>query len=277
MAEPPVEPVRLATWNLNSVRARLPLVERFLDDTRPDIVCFQETKVEDARFPLSVFTERGYSHRVIRGEPGYNGVAIFSRLPLGDSEVLNWCGQDDTRHIATRLPGGLPLHNFYVPAGGDVPDAEANPRYAHKLDFLDEMIDWSGALGEPAILVGDLNVAPLETDVWSHKQLLNVISHTPPETERLTALQDAHGWVDAMRRFVPPEEKLFSWWSYRARDWRASNRGRRLDHIWVSPQLAPFLRTMRVLVEARGWPRPSDHAPVLVDLDLPLDRGALEG
>jgi len=260
--------VRLITWNLNSVRARWPLLLRLLDEAAPDIVCLQETKVVDGGFPTDGLDERGYAHRAIRGEPGYNGVAILSRLPLAEPTWRGWCDREDTRHLAVRLRGGVWLENFYVPAGGDVPDPDENPRFAHKLDFLEEMIDWSVKLDEPRILVGDLNVAPLETDVWSHKQLLSVVSHTPPETERLAALMDSHGWIDAMRHFVPPAEKLYSWWSYRARDWRASDRGRRLDHVWVSPELEGALAGMQVLKDARDWPKPSDHAPVIVDLDL---------
>jgi exodeoxyribonuclease-3 len=114
--------------------------------------------------------------------------------------------------------------------------------------------------------VGDLNIAPLETDVWSHKQLLDVVSHTPIEVEKMGAWQDSLQWVDAVRRFIPPEERLYSWWSYRASDWSASDRGRRLDHVWATPSLAPRLTGAMVLREARGWAPASDHVPVMVDL-----------
>src|SRR5262249_51472694 len=157
------------------------------------------------------------------------------------------------------------LHNFYVPAGGDEPDANVNDKFAHKLAFLDEMRGWlTGAeTDRNAILVGDLNIAPHENDVWSHRQLLNVVSHTPVQTEGLEAIRLAGGWVDAVRRFVPMEEKLYTWWSYRAHDWAVSNRGRRLDHIWVTPHLAPRLEGIEVVRDARGWQRPSDHVPVI--------------
>ncbi len=260
-------PLRIATWNVNSVRARLPLIERVLAEAAPDILCLQEIKVETAAFPRAWFEARGYPHMAIHGQRNHHGVATLARIPLADVERLDWCEKGDARHVATRLPDGVVLHNFYVPAGGDVPDPATNPRFAHKLAFLDEMIAWSKHVAAPAILLGDLNVAPLETDVWSHRQLLKVVSHTPPETTRLAALAESGPWVDAMRHFVPPEEKLFTWWSYRARDWRASNRGRRLDHVWVSPDLAPSLRAMTVLSETRDWERPSDHVPVVVDLD----------
>lgn len=265
---PRKNPLRIASWNVNSVRARLELVDRFLGDHRPDILCLQEIKVETGTFPRKFFEERGYVHMAIAGQRNHHGVATLSRIPLVDEGRRNWCEKGDARHVATRLPDGTTLHNFYVPAGGDEPDPAINPRFRHKLDFLDEMIGWSAGLAEPSIMVGDLNVAPLATDVWSHKQLLNVVSHTPVETERMAALQAAHGWVDAMRHFVPEEETLYSWWSYRARDWRASNRGRRLDHIWVSPALKAQLRAMQVVDEARGWEKPSDHAPVMIDIAL---------
>jgi len=115
--------------------------------------------------------------------------------------------------------------------------------------------------------VGDLNIAPLEHDVWSHKQMMNIVSHTQPEIEGLAAWM-AEGFHDALRHFVPEDQKLYTWWSYRNRDWRASDRGRRLDHVWVSHDLAPGLQSMQVLKDARDWPRTSDHVPVAVTLAL---------
>ena len=195
-------------------------------------------------------------------------------MPLDGVEVREWCARTDRRHIIANIPspgGGLVLHNAYVPSGGDVPDPEVNDKFAHKLRFLDEMTEWFSAWPKKRVrmvLVGDLNVAPLETDVWSHKQLLNVVSHTPVEVERLGRLAASLGWVDAMRRFVPPSERLYTWWSYRARDWAASDRGRRLDHVWVTPALKGALAGAEVLRAARGWEKPSDHVPVCVDLKL---------
>tara|TARA_B100001939_G_scaffold315415_2_gene300572 strand:+ start:26743 stop:27540 length:798 start_codon:yes stop_codon:yes gene_type:complete len=262
--------LRLATWNINSIRIRLPLVDQFIAHAQPDILCLQETKVRDEQFPVSFFTERGYHHYALAGQKGYHGVATFSRLPLDNQTRIDWCGRGDARHVEVRLLDGVMLHNFYVPAGGDEPDPAVNDKFAHKLDFLDEMTSWSKELPRKGrhILVGDLNVAPLETDVWSHKQLLKVVSHTPVEVEKIKRLQDSHCWVDAMRHFVPEEQRLYTWWSYRARDWKVSNRGRRLDHVWVSPVLREGLAAMQVVEEARGWEKPSDHAPVLVDISL---------
>ena len=118
----------------------------------------------------------------------------------------------------------------------------------------------------PHILAGDFNVAPLEHDVWSHRQLLKVVSHTPLETERLVAIMAGRNWHDVMRAHVPSSDKLYTWWSYRARDWAASDRGRRLDHIWVTEPLAPALARAEIVKEARAWELPSDHVPVLVDI-----------
>ncbi len=155
-----------------------------------------------------------------------------------------------------------------MPAGGDVPDRAANVKFAHKLDFVAEATAWFAARPpRRAILVGDLNIAPLEHDVWSHRQLLDVVSHTPVETTALAAWL-ATGFTDAARHFVPPDQKLYTWWSYRNRDWRRSDRGRRLDHIWVSDDLVPTLLSHRVLTDARDWPQGSDHVPVCVELAL---------
>lgn len=262
---------RLITWNINSVRARIDLVDKLIQTYQPDVLCLQETKVMDEAFPKDAFKKMGMKGLALHGQKNHHGVATVAKTALVDSYKTNWCEKGDARHIATPLEtkaGKIDLHNFYVPAGGDVPNPEENPKFAHKLQFFDEMIEWSSALETPSIIVGDLNVAPLESDVWSHKQLLKVVSHTPIEVDRMTALQDSHGWVDVMRHIRPEPERLFSWWSYRAKDWRASDRGRRLDHVWVSPSLASHIQDMQVIEDARSWEKPSDHAPVLVDFDL---------
>lgn len=262
--------MRIATWNINSVRLRQEIVLRLIDEQAPDVICLQETKVMNDLFPAAPFQAKGYEQIAIAGMKSYNGVAILSRLPMTSWEPRDWCNKTDCRHVIARLPGDIELHNFYVPSGGDVPDPAVNDKFAHKLQFVDAMADWWPAERSPEakmILVGDLNIAPLETDVWSHKQLLDVVSHTPVEVDKLTAMQNSIGWVDAVRHFIPAEEKLYSWWSYRARDWRASNRGRRLDHIWVTPPLVDSLQRAEILSDARGWePKPSDHVPVIVDL-----------
>ena len=262
--------LRLVSWNVNSVRLRLDGLARLVAEHSPDVLCLQEIKVAEALFPHAAIAALGYPHRAVYGQKGYHGVAILSRLPFEKPTRREWGGEAHARHLSVRLPGNIVLHNFYVPAGGDVPDAEKNPKFAHKLGFLDEVTAWfrDHRQASRQILLGDLNIAPLQTDVWSHKQLLKVVSHTPIEVEALARLADSRHWVDAVRRFVPPEVPLYSWWSYRARDWQAADRGRRLDHIWVTPKLAPALVRAEIVKAVRGWPRPSDHAPVVVDLAL---------
>jgi len=206
-----------------------------------------------------------------KGMKSYNGVAILSRLPLiGHDLAPEWCGKSDCRHIAAMVqtPGApIELNNFYIPAGGDVADRTVNDKFGHKLDFVSEATQWFAARTKlkRTVVVGDLNIAPLEHDVWNHKQLLAVVSHTPVETAALTALQKTC-FVDAIRHFVPADQKLYTWWSYRNRDWRTSNRGRRLDHIWTTPDLK--LKGYEILQDARDWVQTSDHVPVCLDVEI---------
>ena len=268
--------ITVSTWNINSVRLRIDLVAKFIKAERPDVLCLQETKCPDDKFPFKRFARLGYTHVALNGQKGYHGVAVVSRLPFDSTSVRNFCSKTDCRHITVTLgeKAGLreptTLHNFYVPAGGDEPDPEINVKFAHKLAFLDEMrgaAELRPGTHARAILVGDLNVAPREHDVWSHKQMLRVVSHTPVETEKLNAAQNSGAWFDAMRAFVPEPAKLYTWWSYRAADWAAADRGRRLDHIWVSPALADRVSALKIRREARGWERPSDHVPVTATME----------
>lgn len=264
--------MRIITWNINSVRLRLELLLHLIDSTAPDVVCLQETKVPDDAFPVEALKERGFRHLHLSGMKSYNGVAILSRLPFLETQVLDWCGRSDCRHIAARFESGLSLHCVYVPSGGDIPDPDENPKFAHKLQFVREQAAWWPSSHKPddrLVLVGDLNIAPYENDVWSHKQLLDVVSHTPVEVEALESWRRSLDWQDIARRVVPADEKLYSWWSYRARDWEASDRGRRLDHIWVTRPLAQAVGYFEILRAARGWqPKPSDHVPVIADITL---------
>ena len=261
-------PFTLATWNINSVRLRAELVLKLLREEAPDVLCLQECKSPVDKMPFDLFAQAGYGYWAARGQKGYNGVAILSRLPLEDAGHIDWCGRGDARHVAGRLENGVVIHNCYIPAGGDVPDRSVNEKFGHKLDTLTELRDHFGAnRPEKSILVGDLNIAPREDDVWSHKQLLKVVSHTPIEVEHLADAQDAGAWVDVTRADIP-DGQLYSWWSYRARDWDAADKGRRLDHIWASRDIAAAGHGSRILRDARGWQQPSDHAPVFASFDL---------
>ncbi|MCK0141262.1 exodeoxyribonuclease III [Aliiroseovarius sp. F20344] len=258
----------LATWNINSVRLREPIVLKLLEEEAPDVLCLQECKSPVEKIPLDGFKALGYTHMVARGQKGYNGVAILSRIPMVEAESFDFADLGHARHIAGQLENGVTVHNFYVPAGGDVADREVNEKFGQKLDYLTDMRDhfFKDKPGK-SILVGDLNIAPREDDVWSHKQLLKVVSHTPVEVEALAEVQDAAGWVDITRQDIP-EGQLYSWWSYRARDWDAADKGRRLDHIWATPDISNAGHGSRVMRDARGWEKPSDHAPVFASFDL---------
>ncbi len=263
--------LRIATYNINSIRIRLPILKRIVKEAKPDILCLQETKVEDALFPVEEIKKLGFQYVYFTGQKSYNGVAILSRVPLYDVTSMNLVDSDHKRHISAKLKDGTEIHNFYMPAGGDIPDRLLNDKFDFKLRSFDALVEWSKAAHKKKkrmILLGDLNIAPLEHDVWSHKQLLNVVSHTPVETDLLNRLQKTLDWVDTSRHFVPHSEKLYSWWSYRNQDWQKSNRGRRLDHIWITPELLPSLKSSVILRETRGWESPSDHVPVITELEI---------
>lgn len=266
----------IATWNINSVRLRIGLVEKFLKHHAPDILCLQETKCPQGQFPSAALKALGYDHIAELGQKGYHGVAIVSRLPLDDIKSEVFAEKTDSRHITATVgkSNRVTIHNFYVPAGGDEPDPEINEKFDHKLKFVEDMRKWSkkqiAGSNAHAIAVGDFNIAPLENDVWSHKQLLKIVSHTPIETDGLNKVLAAGNWVDVIRRHHPPENKVYTWWSYRAADWETSDRGRRLDHIWSTGKIAEQSKGVSIIREARGWTQPSDHVPVIAQFDLDL-------
>ncbi len=263
-------PFSLATWNINSVRLRMKLVLRFLRAHPVDVLCLQEIKCQNEQFPAKKFARAGYPYQAVHGQKGYHGVAIVSRHPLTEISSRVFCGIEDCRHVSAKVDWGgasLTVHSIYVPAGGDEPDPQINPKFRHKLGFLSELKTWFGddMFRAGQLICGDFNVAPHEDDVWSHKQLLRVVSHTPVETQALDELLTAnHGWVDLVRKHLPYGTKLSSWWSYRARDWDAADKGRRLDHVWATADIADQCSGAEILRTARGWgDKPSDHVPVI--------------
>ena len=260
--------LRIATWNVNSLRQRLDHLDRLIATKAPDLLLLQETKLEDSIFPGDFFDERGYRHRVIAGQKSYNGVALLSRLPFEEESTRIWCDKDDKRHCSVQLAEGLEVHNFYVPSGGDKPDPAVNDKFAHKLQFLDEMAAWAGEVPDrPILIAGDFNVAPLENDVWNHKRLVRSVGHSPVESEKMASLRETGGFTDVGRHFVPMPEPLYTWWGYRFAQSYAKDYGWRLDHVWVTEPLGPRVTAHEVFRETRTWEKPSDHVPVIVDIE----------
>ncbi len=266
--------LRICTWNVNSVRLRVEQVARFVAEQAPDVLCLQEIKCQEGEFPREAFEAMGLPHLAIAGQKGWHGVATASRLPFELGERWDPCREGHARSVAIKVEG-VEIQNFYIPAGGDIPDRAENPKFDHKLDFYERITAKAAARGPkaPLVLTGDFNIAPGEFDVWSHKQMLKVVSHTPIELEAIERLRASVGFIDLVREATPEPQKLFSWWSYRAADFRASNRGLRLDHIWTTPALrdAAFrsgAASARIHDDVREWERPSDHAPVTADLAL---------
>jgi exodeoxyribonuclease-3 len=258
--------MKIVSWNINSLRLRLPLLKKFIKEANPDIICLQEIKVADELFPMLEVKMLGYEFIEFSGEKSYNGVAILSKFPLTKVERIDVLSYGHKRHISATIQtkvGEVILHNFYVPAGGDIPDAVLNPKFDHKLKFIDWMSEYFMPQKEQKIIfVGDINIAPLEHDVWSHKQMLKIVSHTPIEVEKLNALQKSLDFVDTHRHLTPHTEKLYSWWSYRAQDPLGANKGRRLDHIWATPNLKSQIKSMKIYRDFRSEIQPSDHVPI---------------
>jgi exodeoxyribonuclease-3 len=268
--------MKLVSWNINSLRLRFPLLKKFVAESNPDIVCLQEIKVADELFPELEVRALGFDHIAFSGEKSYNGVAILSKFPLSKTEKIDVKNYGHKRHISANIStncGEIVLHNFYVPAGGDIADLELNPKFRHKLEFLDWMSEFFGqqSRNKKIVVVGDMNIAPLEHDVWSHKQLINVVSHTPIEVQKLDAIQKSLDFVDTHRFFVPPEQKLYSWWSYRAVAPLATDKGRRLDHIWATPNLKAQIKSMKIYRDFREENQPSDHVPIETVFDLTVN------
>ena len=262
---------KIFSWNANSIRIRLNALERIVKEQNPDIICLQEVKAKQEDFPFAHIKTLGFEHIALYGMPAYNGVAILAKQPLADIKHYDWAGKADARHISAITDKGIEIHNIYIPAGGDIPDVAQNPAFARKLQFIDELNLFFSQNREQnknkhLLVCGDFNVAPLENDVWNHKQMLKIISHTPEETKRLQNWYQSSELVDAIRYFYPESEKVFSWWSYRNPNWEKNNKGRRLDHIWVSKNLKQKLKTAFILKEFRAQEKTSDHVPIGIEI-----------
>jgi exodeoxyribonuclease-3 len=256
--------MKLATWNVNSLKVRLPHVLDWLAAQRPDVLCLQETKLEDAAFPFADFAAAGYQ-AAHHGQKTYNGVAILSRSPA--TEVQRGLpGLDDpqARFIAATVEG-LRVVCAYMPNGQEV----GSDKYAYKLAWLAALRGWlEGELAaRPRLaLLGDYNIAPADADVHDPAAWREKILCSTPEREAFQAFL-ALGLADAFRLFAQPE-KVFSWWDYRMLGFRR-NAGLRIDHILLSATLAPACRACTVDKAPRRLERPSDHAPVFAELEIP--------
>ncbi len=261
--------MKLATWNINSIRLRLKSVLYFVKKYNIDVLCLQETKVENDMFPITEFYNIGMKYNFYRGEKAYNGIAILSKIPFLKKNYINWCNLSDTRHISVCLKNNINIDNFYVPAGGDIPDLKTNLKFKHKIEFIEEMQNhFKYKIKKNNIIVGDLNIAPLENDVWSHKQLLNVVSHSPIEIEAFNKFVKNAKLIDIVRNKIPEEKKIYTWWSYRSKDWQKTNRGRRLDHILITKDLFKKVNNIEIFKNIRNWKKPSDHIPIILDIKM---------
>lgn len=258
--------MKIITWNVNSIRLRSRLIYKILELENPEILCLQECKSPTENMPFDIFKPLGYKYSACWGQKSYNGVAFISKIPLDKIEKKDFLKCEEARHISI-VARGLTIHNFYFPAGGDIPDSNLNKKFHFKLEYIKEVEKYFNKK-KPcrSILVGDLNIAPEIDDVWDHKKLLNVVSHTPIEVNQLKNLQKTGDWVDVFRKHNP-KGKYFSWWSYRSKDWKLSNRGRRLDHIWVSADISNSTNCY-ILRSVRDWDKTSDHAPVVAELKI---------
>ena len=252
--------MKIATWNVNSLRVRLPHVLDWLEREQPDVLALQETKMEDANFPVMELEIAGYK-AVYSGQKTYNGVAILSRSPALDvvSDLPGFA--DPQRRILAATVGGWRVVDLYVPNGSEV----GSVQYAYKLDWLDHVHSWlkQELLRHPRLVVlGDFNIAPEDRDVHDPLAWNGKILCSAPERQAFRELL-ALGFKDVFRYFDQPDES-YSWWDYRMNGFRR-NLGLRIDHILVSSGLAESCLACRIDMEPRRLERPSDHAPVLAE------------
>ena len=256
--------MRIATWNVNSITSRIEQVLRWCGEALPDVLCLQEIKCVEDKFPHRRFREIGYAYHAVHGERGYNGVAIVSKLPLEDVE-RNLPGDEEAarRMIAVTIDG-VRIVNVYIPHGTKF----GSEKFRGKLDWIarlrsyfDERFD----MDDDVILCGDINVAPHEMDVWNPLLWRNKMHFSKPEREAIMELKK-WGFVDLFRQ-MNGGEREFSWWSNFHHDFE-KDRGLRIDHIWASPPIAEVCTDCWIDKTPRGWERPSDHAPVLAEFDI---------
>lgn len=255
--------MKIATWNVNSILARLPGVTRWLDSVQPDVLCLQEIKCENDKFPIEVFRERGYQC-VVFGQQSYNGVAIAARTECQNPK-RGYDSEDEALHarLLTSTMAGIQIVNVYVPNGQMV----GSDKYRFKLDWMKKLrsyLDANYNNGEPVLLCGDFNVAPDERDVHDPRLWQGRILFSEPERAALREIKE-WGFTDSFRLHTEAGGH-YSWWDYRAGAFRR-NQGLRIDHIWLSEPLVSRNKTTWIDLEPRTWERPSDHAPVVAEFE----------
>lgn len=254
---------KLASWNVNSLKVRFDQVLQWLESSRVDVLAMQETKLSDENFPVSLFTDKGYQV-VFSGQKTYNGVAIVSRHPITEMVTDIPELEDPQRRILAVTIKGLRVINLYVPNGGEL----SSDKYQYKLDWLKKVtlfIQHQLSIYPKVAVVGDFNIAPEDKDVHDPVEWEGCVLVSPAERQAFAKLL-ALGLHDSFRNF-DQEEKAFSWWDYRAAAFRR-NRGLRIDHVLLSHELNALCRASKIDKEPRKADRPSDHAPVWVELEL---------
>lgn len=253
----------IATWNVNSILARLPSVIRWLDDVKPDVLCMQETKCTDDKFPLLLFQERGYQCQLF-GQQSYNGVAILTRATC-ETKYRGYPGDDEAAQsrLITTTVNDINIVNVYIPNG----QAVGSEKYAFKLEWMRRLRDFFETHYDrtaPVMLCGDFNVAPEDRDVHDVRLWRGRIMFSEQEHAALQQIKD-WGFTDAFRLHTEEGGK-FTWWDYRAGAFRR-NLGLRIDHVWISDPLVPRSTRSWIDIEPRTWEKPSDHAPVLAEFN----------
>ena len=265
----------IATWNVNSIRVRLGQIKEWLKEINPDLLCLQETKVEDALFPLKDFEEIGYKS-YFHGQKSYNGVALLSRDTIEDIRY-GFSGEIETNKIQEKFQSqkriisclikGVRVVNIYVPNGSEI-DSD---KYFYKVEWLNLLNEYlinQSKREEPLVLLGDFNIALEDRDIHSPEKLSGGIMASSLERELLTKILEPR-LLDSFRIFEQ-DTNYWSWWNYRTRSWER-DKGWRIDHIYLSQDLIPSLKSSRIHKEVRGNEQPSDHAPVLTELQWPLE------
>ncbi|MBV9217564.1 MAG: exodeoxyribonuclease III [Acidobacteria bacterium] len=256
--------MKIATWNINSISTRLDHVLRWTTKNHPDVLCLQETKVPDKKFPVARLRSVGYEYMAYSGEGAYNGVAILSKYPIEDVQKNFPRVKDPQQRLIAGTVQGVKVVNVYVPHGTRI----GMPKFEYKLDWIKRLrkfLDKRYSVDELVLLCGDFNITPHELDLWNIPIWVNKLHFTKPERDVIQHLKK-WGFIDLFR-LINEDVQEYSWWDYfhHSFDW---NKGLRLDHIWTSPPLADLCRDCWIDKDPRGWDHPTDHAPVVAELSV---------